>query len=532
VKTEGGTHQGSTLRDYLQVVRRRKWIIVAAVVLVPLAAVLHARQQPKVYQSSAEVYISHQNLANTLTGTSSSTIYEPPERILQTQADTARAPRLAERVVRAAGVADEMSPGGLLASSYVVPRLESNILDFYVTDYDPQRAVTLATAYARQFTIFRQELDTSSLARARRELRQRINALRANGDTTSSTYQSLVQKEDLIRTMEALQTNNAQLLRPAEYAWQIAPRPFRSGVLGLLLGVALGFGLAFLRDSLDTRVRSADEVGERLGLPLLARLPEPPRRLRKQNRLVMLAEPNGVQAEAFRILRTNLDFVRLDRDARTLMVTSAVEGEGKSTTVANLAIALARVGQRVVLVDLDLRRPFLARFFGLNGRPGLTQVALGHVSLDEALAPIPILGAEERRAAAMTGNGSRQLEGMLEVLPSGPLPPNAGEFMGSEALTGIVGQLRSRADIVLIDSTPLLVVGDAMALAGHVDGVILVTRMNVVRRPMLREVRRVLEASPAENLGFVVAGAGLEEGYGYGGYAYRYTYGKTKEPVL
>src|SRR5205814_1509032 len=136
------------------------------------------------------------------------------------------------------------------------------------------------------------------------------------------------------------------------------------------------------REALDTRVRSAEEVVERLELPLLARLPEPPRKLRADNRLAMLAEPTGVQAEAFRMLRTNLEFSALGKEIRTIMVTSSVEQEGKSTTVANLAIALARAGQRVVLVDLDLRRPFIDRFFDLDDHAGLTQVAIGHATLE------------------------------------------------------------------------------------------------------------------------------------------------------
>ena len=213
----------------------------------------------------------------------------------------------------------------------------------------------------------------------------------------------------------------------------------------------LGLGLAFLWEALETRARTAEEVSARLGgLPLLGRVPEPPKRLRRAGKLVMLEEPASVQAEAFRMLRAKLDFVTLDRDVRTIMVTSALEQEGKSTTVANLAVAFARAGKRVVLVDLDLRRPVLARFFDLKG-PGLTQVALGHVPLEEALTQIVIADppraeapAAPRRGGDGNGNRTRELSGLLEVLPSGPIPPDPGEFVSSPAL-GMILQRPARA---------------------------------------------------------------------------------------
>jgi Mrp family chromosome partitioning ATPase len=279
-------------------------------------------------------------------------------------------------------------------------------------------------------------------------------------------------------------------------------------------------------------VRTAQEIGERLGgLPLLARIPTPSRRLQRDQRLVMAEEPTGVQAEAFRMLRTNLDFATLGRDVRSIMVTSAVEQEGKSTTVANLAVALARAGQRVVLVDLDLRRPFVEKFFKLEG-PGVTQVALGHVSLDEALSPVAIMDARSPGAAKANGNGNGNhggaVKGVLEVLPSGPIPPDPGEFVGTAALTEILEQLRHRADIVLVDAPPTLHVGDAMTLSTKVDGILVVTRMKVVRRHMLAELGRILAGSPTPVLGFIVTGASEEEGYG-SGYGYGGYYAKPYE---
>jgi succinoglycan biosynthesis transport protein ExoP len=539
----GASHVGhaTSLRDYLHVVRRRKWIILQAVVLVPVAAVAFSLHQQKLYQASAQVLLSTQNLAATLTGTQQTGITQDPTRIAQTQADVARVPTVAKRVL-AAFPGSGLTLQQFLGQSSVSAATNADILTFMVTNHEPLVARELVDAYARDYTIYRRQLDTAAIAGALKTIDARIRELVRSGGRRGSLYSSLVGRQETLATMEALQTSNASVVKTADSAAQIQPRPTRNGILGLALGIVLGIGLAFLWEALDTRVRNAQEIGERLGgLPLLARIPTPNKKLRAEHKLVMLEEPGAVQAETFRMLRTNLDFVMLDRAARTLMVTSAVEQEGKSTTIANLAIALARSGQRVVLVDLDLRRPFLDKFFDLKG-PGVTQVALGHASLNQALAKIAISDPDPRQArrsrtveVKSNGNsngnghaGAKPIKGVLEVLPSGPLPPDPGEFVGTQALTEILEQLRDRADIVLIDAPPMLRVGDAMTLSRKVDAIVVVTRMKLVRRHMLYEFGRQLATVPTPVLGFVVTGSGEDEGYGYG-YGYGYDYARPYE---
>ena len=514
-------HGGSDgVRGYLRVLARRKWVIILTLLLVTSAAVyLSLRQQP-LYSASADVLIKHQNLAAGLTGVQDfSTVYEDAARIGETQARLAHTPTVATRVVDAAGItgttADEV-----LASSTVTSDPSSDLLHFEVIWNDPDAAKQLATAYAAEFVRYRQELDTTSLTAARKELEDRIEQLREDGFKRTKLYEGLIETEQQLRTMVALQSSNASISQPATEATQVQPQPIRNGILGFALGLLLGIGLAFLREALDTRVRSASEVGNVLGLPLLVRLPEPPRRLRDKNRLVMLEDPRGVQAEAFRMLRTNLEFANLERGAELIVITSALEREGKSTTVANLGVALARSGRRVVVVDLDLRRPMLARFFGLEDHSGLTDVALGHVTLDAARARVALGESREQRF----GNGAGRIDGVLEVLTAGPTPPDPGEFSSSHVLGEILARLRDEADVVLIDTPPLLHVGDAMALSAHVDALIVVTRLSLVRRPTITELKRVLEAAPVSKLGFVLTGAELEEGYGYADYTYAYRY--------
>jgi polysaccharide biosynthesis transport protein len=528
VDTEVG-HDASTLRDYLRVVRRRRWVIVQAVVLVPLAAVVLSLQQQHRYQGSAEVLLSQQNLALQLNGAQDPTLLQPADRTAQTQADLARVPTVAKRTSHALRLTDR-TPEDLLDASSVTPKQNANLLEIRVTDPKPVLARRLATEYARQFSLYRRELDAAPYKHAFRDVESRLRTLAAHGQRGSGLYANLVESAQELRTREALQTANAYPVKLAGPAAQVQPRPVRNGILGLALGIVVGIGLAFLWEALDTRIRSAEEIIERLRLPLLGRLPAPPRRLSSKNRLAMLEEPNGAQAEAFRVLRTNLEFVNLERGAKTVMITSAVEAEGKSTTAANLAVALARAGKRVALVDLDLRRPFVDRFFALNGHPGITQVALGYSTLDEAMTPFAVLGQEN--GDGRNGNGHAKVECLVDILRSGTIPPDPGEFVGTQALAGILEQLRERVDVVIIDAPPLLHLGDAITLSARVDAMVLVTRLNVLRRPMVNELHRVLQTCPAAKLGFVLTGADLEEGYGYSGYSRYSSYRRERDREL
>jgi polysaccharide biosynthesis transport protein len=516
------------LRDYLQVLRRRKWVVLQAVVLVPLSAVAFSLQQSKLYESTAEVLVSRQNLASALTGTSNDPAnYQQPDRLLQTQASLARVPDVARRTLAAASVSGREIEDFLEASS-VTAKTNADLLVFRVTDEDARIARRLASEYARQFTEYRRELDTGSLEQARSDVATRLRELEAAGERQTPLYERLAENEQQLRLLEALQTSNAFVVRTAAEAEQVRPRPVRNAVLGLALGLFLGIGIAFLWEALDTRVRRAEDVAATLRLPLLGRVPEPPRRLRTQNRLAMLEDPGGPEAEAFRMLRTNLEFANLDRDARTIMVTSAVQQEGKSTTAANLAVALARAGTSVALVDLDLRRPFVHRFFDADGRPGLTNVALGRAKLEDALTPVVFAAGEEGERASMTrrGNGAGG-QGMLFVLGSGPLPPDAGEFVTKKAVGEILAALRERVDVVIVDSPPLLGLGDALALSTRVDAVVVVARLGVVTRDTVRELHRVLQTMPATPLGLVATGRPRDKHYGYG-----YAHGSSTEREL
>lgn len=516
-----------SLSAYLRVLRRRKLIILACTVLVPVAAYFYSARQPAKYQASAQVYLSSQDLAGALTGISSG--YVDQTRLADTAATLARVPAVAESAIALSGV-KTVSPGALLGSTSVVPQTNADILTFTVTNEDPARAARLATAYARAFTKYRGQLDSDAVRRAREELQARLATLGASGQGNTSLAASLRDKDQQLATLEALQTSRTYVVSTPEGAGQIAPTPRRDAMFGLLLGLVLGIGLALAVEALDTRIRSASEIGEYLAMPQIGTVSPPARKLLKSDQLVMLAQPKTPQAEQYRVLRANLEFASLAADdIETVLVTSAVEQEGKSTLAANLAIAEARGGKRTCLVDLDLRRPYLDRFFRLSIARGITDVALGTATLEDALVRIDLstglsgehLGTLARSSAAAAGDDA----GSLDVLPAGPLPPDPGEFVGTMKVADIILELSRRYELVIIDSPPLLRVGDAMTLSSRVDGIVLLTRLNVVKRPMLRELRRLLDSAPARKLGYVVTGTRrggkYADGYGYG-YSYGY----------
>ena len=506
-----------TLSGYLRIIQRRKWAVVQMLLLGPLVAVVISLRQTPEYAASAGVLLSLQPSANvTQTGPVAP---EDPTRVVQNQAEVARALPVVRRVVRATGNAFP-NADALLRNSRVSTTDGVDLLTFSVTHASPTAAVRLANEYARQFLVYLQNFETSSVTRALAQVKQRIAGMRRQG-IHGSLYAALQAKQQELVTLETLETPTASLVRTATGAAKVKPRVVRNVLLGIGLGLLLGLGTAFLWEALDTRIRSEEEIKELLGLPLLARIRETPRRI--GSTLSMLHAPESLHAESFRTLRVALDTVSRRIGAKSIMVTSAVDGEGRSRTIANVAVAQARAGRRVVLVDFDLRYPSLDRLFGLEGRPGLTDVVLGHASLDEAMAEIPIgprfgLHDAASSVASSNGSGAGTFGGSLRVLTAGPVSPELRELLESPAVAELLEQLHEQADIVLVDAPPLLPVGDAQALGAQVDALLVVVKFSFVRRRLLNELRRTLEIAAAPPLGFVLIESEGAEQEAYSGF--------------
>lgn len=538
--TEISGSRPATLHDYVAILRRRKWLIIALPVVAAAVALVFSANQSPVFSADASILVNRSTgVVTDITGVDPST--SDPDRYLATQANIARSPALAARVAKASKVSG-LTGADVLDVSSVTPRSDADVLDFVVEGGDPVTAAAIVNAYTREFTRYKSELDTARIQEALRVVRSRLASLQARGQGASATAETLAQYESQLLTAVKLVSDSTSVLEPADKAVQTSPNTARNVVAAALLGLVLALGLAFAAEALDRRTRTEDEVTSILGLPLLGRISIPPREIRSENGLVMLADPMTTQAESFRKLRTAIEFANREYGTRSIMFTSAVQGEGKSTTVANLAVAFARAGRRVVLVDLDIRQPTLHLYFRARPDRGVADAVASGRPVEQVIQQIPLpepqagtgsqpeASAERGRWAPSSkltaqlpsrsnGRGGRRV---LDFVACGSIPAVDETFLGSDRLSAVLESLGERYDIVLLDTPPFLAVAETMALSEKVDGVVAVAHLGT-ERPMLRELARELQQCRARTLGFVLTGVtqGDRHGYGYGyGYGY------------
>lgn len=488
----------SVLRDWLSFLSRQKWIVLLAVTVVPLLAFATSHGQQRLYQASANVLVNAQNpTAQALNLTT--TVASPPDRYVATQAKLARVGRVAAMAAREANLRGHTG-AALLADSTVSADLTSDLLTFSVTDPSPTIAMKLANAYAREFTVYRHSLDSAGLSVAIADAQRQLDALATSGDGHSQLSRRLTATKGDLEQLQTLQAvrSSTSVVGFAGRASLVQPRTKRNVILGVVVGLALGIALAFIREALDTRVRSAEELRARLRMPLLGEVPRLSRRLARSRQLVTLGEPTSSSTEAFRMLGNRLEIVQLEYPVGSIAITSPRAHEDKSTTAANLAVSLARSGRHVTLVDLDLRNPSLDRLFGLHDL-GFTDIAMGF-ELTDALKVIDVNSGRPNADA-----------GILEIVIAGERPPDPGEFLLSRAAAETLAALDIRCEVLLINTPPVLASGDAITIANHTDAVIVVAEVNRVRRQTLIETHHVLDGCPAMRLGVIAMGGRAPE---------------------
>ena len=480
--------------------------------------------QPTKYEGTANV------LLNLPAGTGGGV---DPGRFVLNQAELIKSETVLERAVRLSG--NRMSVKRLRKSLTTETSSDRDLVTVKVLDSTPggarQLAETVTRAYA-QILALQVRTESANLDRQRAAVQAQLNSIETrlvkrpdDVGLRASESSLLTQLSDISREQTALETGTdsslggiklRETLPAAEKPAQ--PKPARNMAAGLLAGLLAGVGLAWWRNGRsETRVTNVDEISTLLGLPILARLPIPSRR-RSRGQPVMLEGSETVEAEAFRFLRTSFTNAARQHEAQVVMITSGTEQEGKSVITANLALALARAGGRVAVLDLDLRRPAQRRLFDLPEGPGFVEVALGRNKLERALHRLVLVdadrGAANRNGATAAGaNGKTAVPASahVEILTAGTRPKGVGEFVGRAPTADVIAQLLKRVDVVLIDAPPMLRVGDALALVPLVDAVLVVTRLKVAQRRSLVELKRLLDASSAVPLGVIANGVSTED---------------------
>lgn len=515
------------LRDVLAVLLRRGWVIGLGIVVGLIASYIVTRTLPPIYQASTTLLVNQASAPGVVGYTDILT----SERLTRTFAEWLTKRPILEQVIRDLDLA--ISPERLATAYDVKVIRDTQFILITVEHPDPHLARAIANRTAEIFIERYRDLQSSQYEASRQRLSAQISALEEEMRSSSARIDALVresgrsgtEREAELQRLRTLltqqQTVYASLLKSQEDLRQAEARGLTSliivepavtplapvkprlavnllvaGLVGLLIGVAL----VLLLEYLDDTVKSPEDVQRTarlhtLGVVWQRRSAEAP--------LPVVENPRSPAAETYRLLRTNIQFAALERPLRTLLVTSSHPSEGKTTTLANLACAFAQAGRRVVAVDSDLRRPSLHALFDREAQRGLT--------------------------SALIDDPDRVLDSLVEtdipglsILPAGPVPPNPSELLQSRRMDAVLERLTTVADIVLLDSPPLLPVADGAILASKADGVVLVVEAARTRPPALGQARTLLEQAGASILGVVLNKVRDPQSVYYAYYSYRY----------
>ena len=498
------------LRHYFNVLFKWWWLILAAVLIASVASLVAALATPRTYQSHTTLMVG-QALQNPNPNQSD---FYTGQALAQSYADLVRREPILRAALQALGLDWDWTALQSMVTSRVVANTQ--LLEISVLDTDPQRAKYLVDEVVRQLILQSPAgLDVKGEAN-RQFMQQQVEDLKANitksqseileldsviaGATSARQIQDARSRQAALQSqiatwqatyaqlMTNLQQGTTNFLSVVESA-QVPTDSVSTGLVGnvllaALIGLVLAGGAAFVLEYLDDTIKTSADVRTYLDVAPLGSVAYIDGE-EHSDRLVTLNQPRSPQAEAYRGIRTNLQFSSIDQPLQSLLVTSANPEEGKSVTAVNLAIAFAQAGQRVILVDADLRRPFQHKILSLSNKVGLTTVLLdSSVPVSDALQSVTVEN--------------------LRVMTSGTLPPNPSEMLGSKRMRLLIESLRQEADIAIFDSAPVLAVTDSIVLSTGVDGVLLVVESGRTRHIQAQRSKEALAKVGAQLLGAVL----------------------------
>ena len=536
-----GGDEGATdldLRRLLAVPLRRWKIVIASFLSVVTVIAVYSWASRPVYKATARLLVdtsSRQTRSNELS-LLSDLMATVEARSIETQAEILDSPQLQQKAAARLSPTERLTLVGH-PKVQVVGRTE--VIAIAALSYSPKAAAALANAVCEEYISSTREEKRQQLGTAAQYVANQLSAVRekltqaqaasgvmGNPSATSppeattdqgvllQTYQMLNEKYHDLRISQESPLSNARVISSAETPDSpMRPRKLLNLVLGVILGIGLAAGMASLVDMLDDRIHSEEDAEASSQSPVLATVPFT--REENQRRLVDNPQKTSLLLESYRMLRTNIVLSAVDRPIRSLVITSTQPGEGKTLTAANLAVAIALNGNKVILVDADLRRPSVGKFFGLTNEVGLTSLIAGLGEMSEVLQETKVAG--------------------LRVLCSGPIPPNPPELLNSEAARACFAQIKEEADFVVFDTPPALALADAQVVSDMADAVLLVTSVGEVGKRALARTSELLAQTRAKMLGVVLnkvkAGPG---GYYYHSYRYSKYYhdhGDTQQPA-
>lgn len=507
---------GLDIREYLALLWHWAWIIALAALIAGAVAFLFSRRMTQYFQASTTVLVNEAPATKTADYTS----LMASERLTSTYSKMISTEPVLTAVQERLGLSLPLRD--LRGMITVTPVRDTQLIQVSVESTDPGAAAAIANALVQVFSTQIQSIQSNRFAQSKSsletqlaDLERQINQystaassailpaekerLEAKVDQYREIYTNLLQSYEQVRLSEAQTISSVVQVEPAAIPTSpVRPKVLQNTVLAALIGGLLAVGIILGREALDDTIKTPEEVTKHLGLPVLGVINHYPC---PENFLVTEMQPRSPAAEAFRTLRTNVSYASVDRPVSTLLVTSAEPGEGKTTVISNLAIVMAQNGRKVTLIDCDLRHPTIHRRFGLNNRQGISRLFF---QITDQL------------------NGSCQATRIenLSVMATGQLPPNPAELLGSKRMQDILGMVREKADIALIDTPPILAVTDASVLAPTVDGVLVVVRPGKTRASAARQTVEQLRRVNAPLLGVVMNNLNLR-GSRYG---YRYHY--------
>jgi capsular exopolysaccharide synthesis family protein len=504
------------LRSVLRALARRRAIVLACIIVAPAIAITLTLVKDDVYRASSSLLFRDPGFDQKVLGTQSLATGDDPTRQARTNLQLVSLAAVSTRAARA--LRGNVTAGEIKSSVKIGSDTGSNLVNITASRPDPVSAARFANAIATQYIAFRRDADRDKILQARHLIDGELAALdRSHSPADRSRVKELRTRAERLDILASLQTGNAEVVQFASVPSSPVPHGLaRKIILAILAGGLFGIALALLVDRLDRRLHSADDAAEAFNRPILGTVAL--HRGTRARQALQSSSLHTPEAESFRLLRANLLYFNVNRPIRSVLVTSSMAGEGKSTVSWNLALAAAGSGTRVMLIEADLRHPSLAARLDLPRGPGLSAYLAGNVELSDVTTAV--------RADA-SGSDARS----VDLVVAGNVPPNPSDLVGSEAMLDLVRYAEQEYDLVVIDTPPATIVSDAISLMRQVSGVLLVGRIGLTTRDAAKKITTQLENVGASVFGVVVNGVPKtdEEYYGYG---YRTPYAETEaEPA-